>query len=500
MHVPKRKVVRKKRHWREGGETKSYIPMASLLPARQPTSEKELATQPHIVEATSLPYTVLTLENVRIPVLRDKHSSDNTKILLSATVWLPQSHDTCERFPVVIECIPYRRGDGTIVRDSKRHPYLAGHGIAAVRVDLRGCGDSEGTLFDEYLESELLDCVEVIEWASTQSWSNGNVGMFGKSWGAFNALQVAALQPPSLKAIIAVSGTVDRYDEDIHYVGGCVHGLDALTWGSYMFPLVALPPDPLAVGKQWKELWVKERLHVTADRETPQHPSVEWLRHQLRDAYWKHGSVCENYHAIQVPTLAVGGWADGYTSFVFELLSHMDKSVPCSGIVGPWAHQYPEEGQPGPTIAFAQESIGWWHRWLSSPASPEAVKATKVYRNDDVQHNLRCYLLDWEAPCRSYLATRPGRWCHFPSWERPRDFTLHLGRNGTLTTDTCPDAGVVTTDRDCVVGKCMGSWWGFGTDGGGAQTTSAPMTRCLLASTVHLSKVRWRLSATQLCG
>ena len=56
--------------------------------------------------------------------------------------------------PAVLEFIPYRQRDLTAVRDSMHHPYFAGHGFAGVRVDLRGSGDSEGVLTDEYLERE----------------------------------------------------------------------------------------------------------------------------------------------------------------------------------------------------------------------------------------------------------------------------------------------------------------------------------------------------------
>ena len=65
----------------------------------------------------------------------------------------------------------------SILRDSLIHPYFAGHGYASVRVDLRGSGDSEGILEDEYLKQELEDAIEVLEWISEQSWCNGNLGM-----------------------------------------------------------------------------------------------------------------------------------------------------------------------------------------------------------------------------------------------------------------------------------------------------------------------------------
>ena len=106
-------------------------------------------------------------------------------IKLSAKVWKPISKKS-ERFPVVLEYIPYRKRDGTHVRDALTHPYFCERGYVCMRVDLRGNGDSEGLLFDEYTETELSDAEHIIDWASKQSWSNGNIGMMGISWGGFN--------------------------------------------------------------------------------------------------------------------------------------------------------------------------------------------------------------------------------------------------------------------------------------------------------------------------
>ena len=61
-----------------------------------------------------------------------------------------------------MEYLPYRKRDGTYERDALTHPYLAGHGYAGVRVDIRGSGESAGLLLDEYSEQELADGVEVI--------------------------------------------------------------------------------------------------------------------------------------------------------------------------------------------------------------------------------------------------------------------------------------------------------------------------------------------------
>ena len=177
---------------------------------------------------------------------------------LSGRIWLP---DHAEQVPVpaILEYIPYRKNDGTALRDSLIHPYFAGHGYASVRVDLRGSGDSEGILEDEYLKQELEDAIEVLEWITEQSWCNGNLGMMGKSWGGFNSLQVAALNPLPLKAIITVCSTDDRYADDVHYMGGCVLSTDMLGWASTMLTWNARPPDPKVWGHRWREGWLEVR-------------------------------------------------------------------------------------------------------------------------------------------------------------------------------------------------------------------------------------------------
>ena len=194
---------------------------------------------------------------------------------LSARVWMPQ--DSIETpVPAILEFLPYRKRDGTTARDSLTHPYFSKRGYVCVRVDMRGNGDSDGLMEDEYSQQELDDAVSTIHWLSAQPWCNGAVGMMGISWGGFNALQVAALQPSPLKAIITLCSTVDRFADDIHYKGGCLLN-ENLGWGATMWAYSSRSPDPAIVGEKWRQIWI--------DRLTAQQflPSV-WLRHQNRDA------------------------------------------------------------------------------------------------------------------------------------------------------------------------------------------------------------------------
>ena len=166
---------------------------------------------------------------------------------LAARIWLPEGAER-DPVPAIFEYVPYRKNDGLVLRDAPIHHYFAGHGYASVRVDIRGSGDSDGILEDEYLPLEQEDGVAVIRWLASRPWCSGKVGMIGKSWGGFNGLQVAALRPPELAAVISVASTDDRYADDVHYMGGCVLAWAMLPWASTMLAYNALPPDPAVVG------------------------------------------------------------------------------------------------------------------------------------------------------------------------------------------------------------------------------------------------------------
>src|ERR1700683_3350261 len=157
--------------------------------------------------------------------------------------------------PAILEDVPYRKNDGMALRDAPIHHYFAGHGYASVRVDIRGSGDSDGILADEYLPLEQEDGGEVIRWLGSRPWCSGSVGIIGKSWGGFNGLQIAAHHPPELKAVISVASTDDRYADDVHYMGGCVLAWAMLPWSSTMLAYNGLPPDPAVVGPDWRATW-----------------------------------------------------------------------------------------------------------------------------------------------------------------------------------------------------------------------------------------------------
>jgi putative CocE/NonD family hydrolase len=139
-------------------------------------------------------YEVGTHYDVRIPV-RDG-------LELSANLYMPVRRAPDERFPAILEMIPYRKDDWHFSCDRQRMTYFAQRGHAGCRLDVRGTGSSPGLALDEYTEAETRDGYEAVEWLAAQPWCNGNVGMWGISYGGFNSIQVAMMQPPHLKAII----------------------------------------------------------------------------------------------------------------------------------------------------------------------------------------------------------------------------------------------------------------------------------------------------------
>lgn len=347
------------------------------------------------------------------------HMSDGCR--LSARIWMPEDAEQ-RPVPAILEHLPYRKRDGTTDRDALTHPYFAGHGYASIRVDMRGNGDSDGVMEDEYTEQELSDACEVIAWAAAQPWCNGSVGMMGISWGGFNGLQVAAKQPSALKAVITLCSTVDRYADDIHFKGGCLLN-ENLGWGATMLSFSSRPPDPAIVGKRWRDMWL-ERL-----KNEPFLPAI-WLRHQHRDAYWRRGSVCEDYAAIRAAVLSIGGWHDGYRNAVSHLAANI--RAPVKGIVGPWIHKYPHFAAPAPAIGFLQEALRWWDRWLKGIDT--GVERDPTYR---------AWLMDSVRPAR-WHDERPGRWIAEATWPSPAIEELKL----VLVADG--DAPVtVASPQDC---------------------------------------------------
>jgi putative CocE/NonD family hydrolase len=362
--------------------------------------------------------------------------------VLAARLWLPET-PAAAKVPVVLEWIPYRQSDGTALADSMMHGYFAESGIGACRVDIRGSGNSAGLLRDEYLEQEQDDALEVIAWLAAQEWCNGKVGMIGISWGGFAGLQIAARRPPALRAIVTACSTDDRYRDDVHFMGGGLL-IDGMQWGAGLFTQLGRPPDPAHVGDTWREMW-------SARLEGIKPPLAEWMAHMERDAFWRHGSVCENYADIECAVYAVGGWIDGYTDPILRLMAHLPG--PRKALIGPWTHMYPTWGQPGPRIGFLQECMRWWRHWL-------------LDEDTGLMDEPMLRLWVGRDPRPDTLAPEiGGDWIGLDQWPAPAPVTTYFVDDRRLSPKPGRTEDDILLDSPLTVGASGGEWCPL--DGGG---------------------------------
>jgi predicted acyl esterase len=271
-------------------------------------------------------------------------------VRLSATLFKPVAKKESEKFPALFEFLPYRKDDSFYLRDYPLYSYFARRGFVAVKVDIRGTGSSEGMVPSrEYSEVELDDAVACIRQLAQAPWSNGNVGMWGISWGGFNAIQVAMRRPPELKAILAMDATDDLYHDDVHYIDGAFH-VD-----QYELSIdtdLGLPRGP--------DYALDEDYFQTRFNAYPWF--LTYLKQQKDGEFWRKNSLRWNYPSIQIPVYLIGGLLDGYRDSIPRMLENMN--IPMKAVIGPWPHAWPDNGIPGPNYEWRREAVRWWDYWL----------------------------------------------------------------------------------------------------------------------------------------
>ena len=362
---------------------------------------------------------------------------------LGVRLWIPLSAEHTP-VPVVWEYIPYRKRDFERGRDNQWANAFVPYGFAFARVDIRGSGDSDGLLLDEYLQQEQGDAVEVIAWLARQPWSSGAVGMRGISWGGFASFQAAALRPPALKAIMPQCATDNRYTDDAHYVGGALT-LDMYDWGAEFKNVMVASPDPAIVGDRWRDMWMARLDHTPPILAT-------WLAHQRFDAYWQHGSIATDYSAIHCPVYVVGGQIDSYRDFLPRSLAHL--SVPRKGLMGPWGHRYPEIADPGPGLDWVTEEVRWWTQWLRGVDT--GIMGEPQFR----------VFMEEKTAVEVWPRDVPGRWVAESSWPSPRiaPRVMFLNAHGLETAAGAPMALVCKSQE--TLGLTKREWfpWNMGID------------------------------------
>jgi uncharacterized protein len=354
-------------------------------------------------------------------------------IELAATLYLPDDADAAP-VPALLEYLPYRKDDAMLARDHDLYAYMARSRYAGARVDIRGTGRSGGSLpGGEYTETEQRDAETVIAWLAGQPWCTGAVGMWGISWGGFNAIQVALRRPPALKAILAVDASDDLFHDDVHYIDGLPH-LDEyalmIDHLNMLPPAPDFPLDEAALARMDTEPWL-----------------ISYLAQAQDGPFWRRASLRPEYGRLTVPAYLIGGWYDGYRDSVPRMLAHVP--APVRVLLGPWNHAFPHDAVPGPAIEWRADAVRWWDHWLKG-AENGIMSEPPV----------TVYVRDWHPPSVE-LDAIPGRWRQEQALppERAQARTWFCGPEGSLSAE--PPAPAARSLR-CVpsAGIAAGHWWG----------------------------------------
>ncbi|MDB5738457.1 MAG: hypothetical protein JWO65_2125 [Sphingomonas bacterium] len=386
-----------------------------------------LAVAPSEAAAGALPSVAVPLDDPAIRITENIWITMPDGARLAARLFLPAAAASgAKPAGAVLEYLPYRKRDGYRYRDDVAGPAFAKAGIAFIRVDIRGTGDSDGVMIDEYLPIEQADCLFVIDWIARQRWCNGNVGMRGISYGSFTALQAAAKAPPALKAIVSCCGTEQRYLDDVHYRGGCLID-DQWTWAMEWQVVLRAPPDPEIVGKdRWRHLW-QQRLEASGPL------TIDWNSHQTCDAKWQDAST-HDYSAIRAAIFNVAGMLDSYLPSATRMMRRAPQ-VPQKTLIGPWAHKWPgypqpaghigeptdaANGLPGPGVDWLPVESRWWRHFLNGEAN-------------GIMEEPRIWAFREDSPAAaSWPRDTIGAWVSEPTWPSAgvRPWTLALNANG----------------------------------------------------------------------
>jgi predicted acyl esterase len=354
-------------------------------------------------------YEVKLVQNVRIPM------SDG--ISLAADFHLPVTAGRSERFPAIIEYTPYHKNNNAVYGPrATRYPYFAAHGYVFVNVDIRGTGDSEGFNTSPTSPEEVRDNVDVIRWCARQPWCDGNVGMIGISYTAGVCYDAARLAPQELKAIVVCQMCSDWHD-GMACPGGTPRPFVYENYAPLMAAYHFAPPHPDLVGPRWAEIW-QQRL----DHSRPW--GVAYLENLLDGPFWEARLLRGHEDRVKAATFLIGGWCDWYPDDLLRVFSRLQ--CPKRVLIGPWTHNYPENGWPLPRLNDRYECLRWFDKHLkgidTDPARP----------------------LENEPPVTLFVRefTRPealrrldeGVFRHEAAWppERVKPLALHIAEQGVL--------------------------------------------------------------------
>ena len=289
-------------------------------------------------------------------------------------------------FPAVLDQF-HGYGVNRALNDPPQLTLLAERGYVALQCNVRGTGGTPGVL-DILSDQEARDGYDAVEWLATQSWSNGDVGIVGYSYGAISAYRIAGLRPPHLRTIVPQASFEDA-ERDIIHLGGA-RGADVRGWLLGVLPALnaeTTPPEQYpGILKRGQEI------------------DAEWGEHLTRDDYWARYAIdVDAIKASKIPILGFGGWYDIYQRgmpaiyqrlrkqswLIMDNVSHTGENVTFYGKnTGPtlaWLDHWlqPERGAPLPdtrVTSFEMPKTGGG--WTALADWPAPGVQTRTFRLD----------------------------------------------------------------------------------------------------------------------
>ena len=266
------------------------------------------------------------------------------------------------RFPVLVTQTPYNKAAPQL---NFEDDFLVEHGYVQVIADVRGTGSSEGN-WDSFGTREQEDGPEIVEWARTQPWSDGNIGLHGTSYGAINQFFTAARHPAGLKAMFPVVPGADTY-RDITASGGQLDTSFIPTWLGLVTALGLAPPtytasDPVEAARVLAQ-------HVgnpTSFQASTVLSASTGGANAYDNPFYRTRSPIEIVDQVNVPTFIMGGWFDLFQRgepLLFERLRA--NHVPTQLVMGPWYHITAGNGLPADGVPSKDElELRWMDHYV----------------------------------------------------------------------------------------------------------------------------------------
>jgi uncharacterized protein len=278
-----------------------------------------------------------------------------------------------EKLPVIWSHERYRRAslrDGKVesVADSPLYQSFIRHGYIVADADVRGSGASFGTWTGIFTSEETRDAYEITEWLASQSWCDGNVGMFGGSYLGVTQLMAASTRPPHLKAVFPVVALFDLYGVGFH--NGVFFDDLVRTWSDLTMELDKTPGVAPVLGEDGEAL-LKAALEEHAGnrrlidiinplrfRDSRDQTTGARIYHD-----WQPAGFIKEISTSGIPMYVWGGWFDSFTKECILIFRNF--AVPKKLVMGAWSHnpRDPEIAQEELTLAVT-EALRWFDRWL----------------------------------------------------------------------------------------------------------------------------------------